>query len=328
MSETIVIGGGGFVGLNIVEHLLAAGRDAVIFDIAPPPDTALEALKALPGSLRLAIGSVEAPGAIAAALSPQTDTMVYGAAVTAGMERDRTAPETTLGVNLNGFLLALRAAHEAGLRRVINLSSAGAYGAAAFRGSGILREDHTADPQNIYAITKFASERVADRMHAVWGLDAISVRLSGVFGRWERRTGVRDTPSPQFQIVEALAAGKPALLERTDGRDWIYASDVAEIVARLMDAQSLRHRLYNVSTGVTWSVLDWGIAMAATFPNGRCDLAETPEQANVALHALSDRRSLSIERLERDIGPLNCRGIEQSVSDYAKWRQSIGKSAM
>lgn len=328
MGETIVIGGGGFVGLNIVEHFLAAGRNVILFDIAAPPDSALAALQRLPGRLTVVLGDVRIPGAVAGALSPQTDTMIYGAAVTGGLERDRDAPEMTLGVNLDGFLFALRAAHEAGLRRVINLSSAGAYGAAAFRGTGPLQEDDVADPQNIYAITKFASERVAERMAEVWGLDTISVRLSGVFGRWERRTGVRDTPSPQFQIAQALQAGLPALIERKDARDWIYAPDVAQIVARLLDAAHLQHRLYNVSTGVCWSVLDWGIAMAATFQGGLCRLVKPSEHPNVALHALSDRRSLNIDRLQSDIGPSNCHGIEQSVRDYAIWMQSFGKSAM
>jgi len=210
---------------------------------------------------------------------------------------------------------------------VINLSSEGDYGAAAFRGTGPLHEDDGTDPQNIYAITKFASERVAQQMAEVWGLDAISVRLSGVFGRWERRTGVRDTPSPQFQIVEALQTGTPALIERTDARDWIYAPDVAQIVARLLDTLRLRHRLYNVSTGVSWSVLDWGVAMAATFPGGLCRLAEPGETPNVALHAKADRRSLNIDRLQAEIGPSNCHGIEQSVRDYANWLRSTNELA-
>lgn len=328
MGETIVVGGGGFVGLNIVEHLLTAGRDVILFDVAAPPETALKAFEPLPGALSLVIGDVQHPGAIADALSARTDSMVYGAAVTAGLERDRDTPEVTLGVNLSGFLLALRAAHEAGLRRVINLSSAGAYGAAAFHGDGPLHEDDPTDPQNIYAITKFASERVAMRMSEVWGLDAINLRLSGVFGRWERRTGVRDTPSPQFQIVEALSAGAPALVERTDARDWIYAPDVAQVLARLLEAPRLRHRLYNVSTGARWSVLDWGIAMAETFPGGLCRLAQPGERPNVALHAKSDRRSLSVQRLQSEIGPINCLGFEQTVTDYSNWLQATGRSAI
>ncbi|MDA0961323.1 MAG: NAD(P)-dependent oxidoreductase [Proteobacteria bacterium] len=322
---TLVIGGGGFVGLNVVEHLLAQGRAVTLFDIAPPPDAALTALQSLPGDLRLVTGDVREADTVAQAIGGDVDTMVYGAAVTAGMERDREAPEATMGVNLDGFLGALRAARDAGIRRVINLSSAGAYGAAAFRGRGPLSEqDEVADPQSIYSISKFASERVGDRMAEVWGLDVVSVRLSGVFGRWERRTSVRDTPSPHFQIVEALKAGKPAIVERLDERDWIYAPDVARAVDALLNTSVLSHRLYNVSTGQTWSVLAWGEAMAARFTGGVCRLAGPEEEANIMLHAPSDRRPLCVEKIRKDVTFPVCYDIDQSVEDYHGWLRLEG----
>lgn len=322
---TLVVGGGGFVGLNIVEHLLAQGRPVTLFDIAPPPVSALEVLGALPGVLRVVKGDVCEAGAVANAMTTDVDTMVYGAAVTAGLERDRDAPELTMGVNLDGFLSALRAARDAGVRRVVNLSSAGAYGAAAFTGHGPLHEEDPApDPQSIYSITKFASERVGARMAEVWGIDVISVRLSGVFGRWERRTSVRDTPSPQFQIAEALSTGQPALIERLDSRDWIYAPDVARAVDSMLGATDLSHRLYNISTGQTWSVLAWGQAMAACFEGGVCRLAEPGETANIALHAPSDRRPLSVKRLLADDLLATCCDINQSVENYNAWLQGDG----
>ncbi len=319
----LVIGGGGFVGLNIVEHLLAHGESVTLFDLNAPPEAALSVFKSLPGELRTVTGDVCQTGAIAAAITPEIDKLVYGAAVTAGDARDRDAPEATLAVNLDGFMGALRASREAELDRVINLSSAGALGAAVFEGEGPLFEDDPApDPRNIYAITKFASERVGLRMAEIWGLDVINVRLSGVFGRWERLTGVRDTPSPQFQILKALQSGQPAIVERLDERDWIYATDVARAVHALLFAPTLRHRLYHISTGERWSVLSWGEAMAAHFHGGKCRLAAAGEHANISLHAPTDRRPLSIERLTGEVG-FHCEfGLTQSVDDYFAWSRS------
>ena len=55
------------------------------------------------------------------------------------------------------------------------------------------------------------------------------MRLSAVFGPWERSNDVRDTPSPQAQILAAMQEGYEAvLLSRPGVRDWIYAVDVAE----------------------------------------------------------------------------------------------------
>ena len=210
---------------------------------------------------------------------------------------------------------------------MINLSSAGAYGAAAFQGTGPLCEEYpAADPQSIYSITKFASERIGQRMVEVWGLDVVSVRLSGVFGRWERQTSVRDTPSPQLQILAALRNGTPALVERMDMRDWIYATDVARAVQSLLSAPSLAHRLYNISTGHSWSVLSWGQAMAAHFPGGECRLSEPSEHANIALHTAQDRRPLSVGRLTDDLGFRCAFDLNRSANDYFLWAQSEGEA--
>ena len=77
-----------------------------------------------------------------------------------------------------------------------------------------LDEETACDPVSLYAITKFASEKVAG---ACWPCSGrtqtiISVRLSAVFGPWERATGVRDTLSPQAQILAAMQAGREAIL--------------------------------------------------------------------------------------------------------------------
>ena len=319
----VVFGGAGFVGLNIVEALLAKGEDVTVFDASDMPSSAIKAFALLPGRLATIQGDVCNFANVAGVLSGDIDAVVYGAAVTAGLERDRESPEQTINVNLGGFLTILRASRDHGVRRVINLSSAGAYGEAAF-GNETLEESTPPDPRSIYSITKYSSERVGDRMAEVWGLDVVSVRLSAVFGRWERHTSVRDTPSPQFQILQSALAGRPALMKRRDSRDWIYAPDVAKAVIHLLDAPSLQHRLYNVSTGTSWSVADWGTELARLRPGFECRLAENAEEATIDLHAPRDRKQLSIERLSADTGFRPSYGMAQSAEDYDSWARGPG----
>jgi UDP-glucose 4-epimerase len=322
--KTVVVGGAGFVGLNIVEHLLEAGEEVTIVDASEVPEVARRAFEALPGRLHACLGDVRNPEDIARALARGADALVYGAAVTAGMERDRSDPERTLEVNVNGYLNTLRAARNVGIGRVINLSSAGAYGAAAF-GEGLLEEDRTQpNPVSIYSITKFASERIGDRMAEVWNMEITSVRLSAVFGRWERKTSVRDTPSPPFQIFKAAIEGRAAILPRRDVRDWLYAPDVARAVHALRDAPELKHRLYNVSTGQTWDLLDWGAGLAKLRPGFDCRLARSGEKATIDLHTARTREPLSIERLVADTGFQPRYGISESLADYHAWVRDAG----
>ena len=111
-----------------------------------------------------------------------------------------------VGLNIAEAVLVrvLRAARAGGVGRIVNLSSVGALGAAAFPATADpLTESMAADPQSLYGLTKFAGERACARLAALWGLDVRSVRLSAVFGPWERATPARSTLSPQFQSPPA-----------------------------------------------------------------------------------------------------------------------------
>ena len=246
-AKTLILGGSGFVGLNIAEALLARGRPVRLFDRTEPPHEAKEAFGRLPGACETVVGDVTDPGSLDAAVLADIDAIVLGATITADAERDRREPSRVLQVNVLGQIPVLERARTAGIRRIVNLSSGAAYGRTGMR-LKLLEETSEADPEGLYALSKFASERVVARMGSLWGLDTVSVRLSGVFGPWERATGVRDTLSPHHQVVSIAKAGGTALLDRPALRDWIYAPDVTEAVIGLIDASSLQHSLYNVSS--------------------------------------------------------------------------------
>ena len=227
--RTLLFGGVGFVGLNIAERLLSEGESVVLFDRLPLPDAAVAAFAQLPGSLDIVQGDVTDMEAVTCALTYEIDAVVLGSAVTADAARETRDPETILQINLAALTPILRATRDAGVRRIVNLSSAAAYGRAAM---DVAQVDETVAPQptGLYGITKFASEMIGGRMAELWSLDFVNLRLSAVFGPWERATGVRDTTSPQFQMTEAVRQGKPALLARPGVRDWVYAPDVARAV--------------------------------------------------------------------------------------------------
>lgn len=301
MKKTLVFGGAGFVGLNIAERLLAEGEAVVLFDRLPLPAAATAAFAALPGSLEVLQGDVTDVDAITRAMNYEVDTVVLGSAVTADAARETRDPETILQVNLMALTPILRAARDEGVRRVINLSSAAAYGKAAM-GVAMVDEDTPPQPTGLYGITKVTSEMIGGRLADLWSMDFVNLRLSGVFGPWERATGVRDTTSPQFQITEAARRGMPALLARPGLRDWVYAPDVAQAVHRVARASTLKHRIYNVSAPESWSVLAWGEQLAALRPGFECRLVVEGEAPTIDLHAPIDRAPLSVARLQDEFG--------------------------
>ena len=319
---TVVFGASGFVGLNIVEALLARGEAVRGVDVTPPPPAATEAMRALPGRFEMRTLDVREAADVRAAVDG-AHHVLCGAAVTSNAAREAAEPELVLSVNLEGFMNVLRASRDAGVGRIVNISSAGAYGRAAL-GANVLSEGTPADPETIYSITKFASERLTDRMADLWGLDALSVRLSAVFGRWERQTSVRDTPSAPFQIMRAALEGRPAILDRPGARDWTYAPDVAAAIIALLGAQRLRHRLYNVSTGTRWDALAWGQTVAEQVDGFVCRLAGPGETANVDFFTPQDRPAMDVSRLIADTGFAPEFDRDASVADYLTWVRGRG----
>ena len=181
---TLIFGGAGFVGLNIAQALLERGGRVVLFDRSPPPRSALDALGSL-GPLAVVSGDVRerasVRNAFAAASGDSPPDVVFGAAITADDRRDSEEPELVLETNLLSLAHVLREARGAQAGRIVNLSSVAAYGDSMFA-TAPLQEDAThAEPRTLYGLTKFASERLLDRLASLWELEAVSVRLSGVF---------------------------------------------------------------------------------------------------------------------------------------------------
>jgi UDP-glucose 4-epimerase len=314
----LVFGGAGFVGLNIAAALLRRGHAVTLFDRAGVPPDASKDFAAYGDRLTVIDGDVRDSQAVEGVIATGYDAIILGAAITAGPAREASDPETILQVNLLAQAPILIAARNSGVRRIINLSSAAAYGASAFR-NVLLDEETLCDPASLYAITKFASEKIAARLAGLWQQEIISVRLSAVFGPWERSNDVRDTPSPQAQIMSAMQQGYEAVLSRPGVRDWIYAVDVAEAVTVLIEAARPQYRLYNISTGDEWSALRWGQELAALHPGFACRLTDAGEVATVDLHSSADRAPLSVARMADEFGWRARFGCADSAADLSRW---------
>jgi UDP-glucose 4-epimerase len=319
----LIFGGCGFVGLNIAVTALAKGHRVMLFDRSPVPAIALAYFEAYREQFCHTAGDVTDKVSVRQAVTHGTDIVILGAAITAGPEREASDPAGILAVNLLAHLPILEAARDAGVRRVINLSSVAAYGLTGDK-VDLLTEDAATEPVGLYAITKWASERVGARVSGHWGLDFVSVRLSGVFGPWEHMTSVRDTPSPQFQVLKALAEGMPAVLARPGTRDWIYAVDVAEAVLAIAEAKSLPRQVYNVTAGQLSSVLDWGQAILPGFGGGICRLAAQGETPTINLHGPTDRAPMSAEALAEDLGWRARFNTAASAAHLSAWRRDHG----
>ncbi len=289
MMSTLITGASGFVGLALTEALLAEGHDVMGLDQAPAPDAARACFAALPGVYRGVVGDVRDTAVVAGAMKG-VDRMVVLAAITAGPAREAAEPEAVIAVNVGAVATAVRLAIGAGLRRVVLASSVAVYGAQADT-PGPLMEEARCAPRTLYGITKYAAEAVAARLATQGGLDLVIARLGACFGPWEHATGLRDTLSPQQQVMAGRHSGG-VVLAADAVRDWLYVRDAAAGLVALLTAPTLGYPLYNVGAGREWPLSAW------------CDAVGVPWRIGPAPHIAtwSDRPSASIARLQQDTG--------------------------
>ncbi|WP_020186211.1 NAD(P)-dependent oxidoreductase [Methylopila sp. 73B] len=316
-GPVFVAGGSGFVGLALCEALLEAGVAVTSYDLAPPPREATDLFARLPGAFDAVWGDVRDGGALLQAMARSGAPRVASlAALTAGPERERATPRAIFEVNVGGALAVAEAAAACGAARVVHLSSGSVYGASG-RTADVLDENATPlAPEGLYEISKQAAEAAVLRFGALRGLDIRVGRLGTCFGRWERATGARDTPSAPFQILAQALRGEEIVLPRPHPRDWLYARDAAAAIRALLDASNPPRRVYNLGAGHVWPLTALCERLGAARPNLRWRLAKAGEPGTVALYAPYDRASMAIGRLRADTGFTPGFDLDAALADW------------
>ena len=308
----LVTGGSGFIGLNVVEQLLARGEQIAVLDLRRP---AAE----FAGKVTFVEGDVADRARVDDAFAHNPiEKVIHTAAITAGPERDAREPRRIAEVNFLGTLNVLEAARRHKVQRFVHASTGALFGAAGVGvGEPLDEERHRPVPESMYGITKYAAERSCLRLAALWGLDVRIGRLALAFGRWEHASGVRDRLSPPTQIARIAFKGGEAVFPPLGPTDYIYAPDVARALLALLDARSPSYRLYHLATGAAWSLPEWCALLAKRFPKFRW--RESAEECNVLPLSPATRTRFSNRRLVEDLGYAPRFDLAAAAEDFASW---------
>jgi nucleoside-diphosphate-sugar epimerase len=116
----LITGAAGFVALNVVEHLLTAGRDVVGLDRIALPSRAQRTFGALPGRFTLIGGSILSTADLRRALTiAPIEAVIHCAVITAGSAREKSDPETIVAVNIQGAVATVMAAARQGVKTFV-----------------------------------------------------------------------------------------------------------------------------------------------------------------------------------------------------------------
>ena len=317
----LVTGSGGFVGINVLETLLAQGHDVVALNKQPLAATVDVALARHPGRLSVVTGDVRDRRLLAETIARhRVRRILHAAAITLAPNSTIATATDALDVNTVSTAVLLEEARRAGIERFVYPSSGSVYGNAAFDPEPITERLSPA-PATLYGFTKLASERLVAEAARAFGLSTATARITAVFGPWEHDTGLRETLSPPFQIAAAMASGRNLVLAEKGERDWTLCADVARALALLLTADRLPHDLYNLSLGETWNARLLAEALAPRFPGVQIATMPVPQgDGAIAYHddLSRSRRPMHADRFRQDFDFRFMTPVE-AVAYYADW---------
>ena len=321
---TLVTGGVGFVGANIVKELARRGHQVVSLDVLPPDALMQGFLGELATRVTFITGDVlDTAGLDALRAAHSIDKVVHAAVFTVNRADLETArSKDILDINLAGTGNLLELARLGGVQRFVYVSSGAAYGLTR-EPDQTYNEDDPPQPENLYGITKFASEQLTRRYGQLHGFSTVSLRLSTPYGPMERVTGHRGNMSTPYQWTGQMLRGEPITADRADyGRDYTYVLDTASAVAAVVDAPELPHDLYNITNGQPVTGAEIQQTLAELFPETRLVESDAAEPAGSSLGPT--RGPLSGYRLWHDLGWTPQFDLAAGLSDYVQWRRQSG----
>ena len=239
-----LIGGSGFIGSHLASLLAASGREITVVGRSAAP------LRKLPPGTKYVSGDYGDLLLLQRLLS-QSDEVIDLAYATVP-QTSYADPIFDIQANLPPSASLLRCAAEAGLRRVVLVSSGGTvYGVANALPIG---EDHPTDPISPYGITKLTMEKYGLMFHRLAGLPVVIVRPGNAYGPGQTPGAGQGFIATAIAHVlnhhEVTIYGKEGTV-----RDYIHVTDVASGIAAALERGELG-RCYNIGTGIGRSNLE------------------------------------------------------------------------
>lgn len=216
--NTLVTGGAGFIGSNIVRLLVEEGHQVTVLDnlssgyrcnLDPFPT-----VQFIEGDIRDEATVNRATAGV---------EVVFHVAASVGNARSIERPIEDSEINVIGTLRVLEAARQAGVRKIVQSSSAGVFGELKTLPIG---EDHPAEPDSPYGASKLAAEKLCLAYRKIYDLEVVCLRYFNVYGINQRYDAYGNViPIFAHRMLQGMSLTIFGDGEQT--RDFINVRDVA-----------------------------------------------------------------------------------------------------
>ena len=284
MSRCIIIGGAGFIGLELTRMLCASGRKVFVLGRRSVPDVEL------PSNCNYVCGDYGNRTILREIMMPGCEVIDLAYS---------TVPKTSYGdpvfdliSNLPPSVGLLQEAQAAGVKKVLLVSSGGTvYGSAR---SLPITEDHPTIPLSPYGITKLTIDRYAMMFHRTMDMPVVIARPANAYGENQR---ARSGQGFIAAAIDAVLCGRNVDVYGEEGtiRDYIHVSDIASGILSILN-DGVAGEAYNIGTGLGTS----NLALLSI-------LESTAAESGHAVHV----NKLPARRFDVDANVLDCRKLKE-----------------
>lgn len=248
--RSVVTGGAGFIGSNLVDALLDEGDEVVVVDnMSSGRKVNLE--QALGRGATLEQRDVREAAGLLSSFQAFTPDRVFHLAAQVDVRVSIDDPAADATTNVIGTINVLEAARLSGVRRLVFASTGGAiYGETERLPTSEAEEPL---PMAGYGQSKFCAERYLGLYERLYGLSTMALRFSNVYGP-------RQDPGGEAGVI-AIFSGclrdgkKPTIYgDGTQTRDYLYVGDLVGALVAAGGAQACG--VLNAGTERETTVLD------------------------------------------------------------------------
>jgi len=243
--KTLVTGGAGFIGSNLVDALIDDGNKVVVIDnlLTGKEDN----LNIKADFYKVDIRDLEAIKPLFIGVD-----YVFHLAALARVQPSIEDPILFNDINSNGTLNVLVASRDAGVKKVVYSSSSSIYGNQEIMP---LREDMNPNPISPYALQKYVGELYCKLFNEIYNLPTISLRYFNVYGKHQALEGAYCLVMGIF--VNQRLNNKPMTIvgNGEQRRDFNSVIDVVKaniLAARNKDVKN--GEIINIGNGKNYSV--------------------------------------------------------------------------
>jgi UDP-glucose 4-epimerase len=255
--RTLVTGGAGFIGSNLVDKLIENRNEVIVIDNESSDAHDNFYWNSYANNNKLDICDYKNTRELYEGVD-----CVFHLAAEARIQPCIDNPIRAAQANVVGTCTVLQCAREAGVKRLVYSGTSAAYGLA---NSAPMHENMPTDCLNPYSVTKVAGEDMCKMYYKLYGLETVCFRYFNVYGE---RQPIKGQYAPVIGIFLRQFKNNQYLTIVGDGeqkRDFIHVSDV---VSANIKASEISKQEYYTTDDMTYRMWDYGVVL--NIGSGKC----------------------------------------------------------